>query len=92
MRIGERNKESEDKEEEGELKVGESRVRKVMIQDEKGRGRGLAESEGLCRTPVWKERGRYWTEQGLSRHPAAGGICRAGTQAYWTDDVREKID
>ena len=27
-----------------------------------------------------------------SRHPAAGGVRRAETQANWTDDVREKID
>ena len=64
----------------------------MIIQDENGRGGGLAESEGLRRAPVGRERGQYGKRQGLSRHPAAGGVCRAGTQANWTDDVREKID
>ena len=41
---------------------------------------------------MWKERGWFGTKQGLSRHPAAWGVRRAGTQANWTDDVREKID
>ena len=57
----------------------------MIIQDENGRG-------GLPRAPVGRERGRYGTRQGLSRHPAARGVRRAGTQANCTDDVREKID
>ena len=35
----------------------------MIIQNENGRGGGLAESEGLRRTPVWKERGRYGTKK-----------------------------
>ena len=92
MEIEGRDREGKEGDEEEVLKVGESRIRNVIIKDENVIGGELTEKKGWCRTPVERRRNGYRAGAGSIRRPAVRGARRASTQARVTNDVIGQID